>query len=192
MLKPHGLEGFRLHHPSVPADELARATALVSQLQRRGFAFVTLGYERAVHGDTTAGKPTPLVGAANAAAAKHFGLTPAQKCVFRSARRDEGYSRSPSLGKETFAWRFDSPGLRANQPGALNALGRLSASMLHLGADVLALAFEQALNVDPGTDSGGGGGLWTSRGLVCPETSVLQVKAPMRVPILSLHLPFSL
>ena len=130
----------------------------------------------------------------------HFALPQAQKSVFRSSKRDEGYSRSAKLGKETFSWSCaGGPGLDSNHLGqGFNALGWVSSTLIHVGADIVSCALKEALNIPEihfsrGFGAGFGMGasvdhgatianeevlaaydLWMTQGLVCPRTSRVQ------------------
>ena len=64
------------------------------------------------------------IASATSAVRRYFALPRPQKALFRSHRRDEGWSRSRKLGKESFSWRRSSFGLLGNSAGEANALGR--------------------------------------------------------------------
>ena len=141
------------------------------------------------------------IASATATVRRYFALPQPQKALFRSHRRDEGYLRSRKLGKESFSWRRSSAGLLENSAGEANALGRLSDTLLHLGADVVTNVFHRGIGIPkavwsrnwaagtPGltSDFSQDAGetvmdedalrtydLWMSRGLIDPESSVLQ------------------
>jgi len=95
---------------------------------------------------------------ATAAVRKYFALPQAQKALFRYHRRDECSSRSKKLGKESLSWRRSSYGLLDNSAGEANALGMLSDTLLHLGADVVTNVFHQGIGIPKAVWSRGGAG----------------------------------